>query len=236
MLGNYDPTGIIVCLDSPPYFRSDIYPEYKKLRKKNKDPEREKAIGQNRKLVMELLALLSIKTWGEEGMEADDLIAAACDEYNEDYDRIVIGSNDDDLYQLFKYDNVYFRSAKGNKDSGLFSLEDFYRENPTMTLRKWMRLLMIAGTHNDVAGIRGYGKKKAMDILDGGKYREFYKEYEEELDLFNALIDLPYHDDLEPPNLIRLGFSERRLMTFLATNGIEYTGYMKNAFKNLNGE
>lgn len=236
MLGNYDPTDIIVCIDSPPYFRSDIYPEYKKLRKKTKDPEREKAIGQNRKLVMELLALLSIKTWEEEGMEADDLIAAACDKHHDDYDRIVVGSNDDDLYQLFKYENVYFRSKKGNKESGLYSADDFYEDNPGMTLRKWIRLLMMKGTHNDVAGIKGIGPAKAEAVLKEGRWKEFYKEHEKELDMYFTLIDLPFTDDLETPELIRLGFSERKLMRFLASNGIEYTGYMKNAFKTLNGE
>ena len=236
MLSKYSPTDIIVCKDSPPYFRSDIYPKYTQLRKKQKDPEREKDIQQNRKLVDALLNRLSITQWEEEGMEADDLIAATCDELHNKYDRIIIGSNDDDLYQLFKYDNIFFRSKKGNKDSGLYSAEDFYEDNPRMTLRKWMRLLMMKGTHNDIAGIKGIGPAKALKILEEGKWRQFYKDNKEELDLYQALIDLPYSDDLEPPDLIRDSFSERRVMNFLASNGIEYTGYMKNAFRILNGE
>ena len=236
MIGKYQPDDILVCLDSPPYFRSDVYPQYKKLRAKAKDPEREKAIGQNRKLVTQLLEELSIRTWGEEGMEADDLIAAACDKHHDDYDRIVIGSNDDDLYQLFKYENVYFRSKKGNKESGLYSADDFYEDNADMTLRKWMRLLMMKGTHNDIAGIKGIGPAKAEAVLAEGRWRKFYKENEEELDLYHSLIQLPYVNTLEVPELIRLGFNTRKLMRFLASNGIEYTGYMKNAFKTLNGE
>ncbi len=236
LLHHHPTTDILVCGDSKPYLRSERYPEYKMLRQKQKDPERDEQLHFNRLAIIKLLELMSVKVWGEKGMEADDLIAAACDDYSGSYDRIVIASNDDDLYQLFRHKNVFFKSKKGKKGEGLYGWEDFKEEYPGMTLRKWMRLLMMKGTHNDVAGIKGIGPAKAEAVLREGRWKEFYNKYQEQLDLFHDIIKLPYEDDLESPPPQCAGFNERKVMRFLATYGIEYTGRMKQAFSILNGD
>lgn len=234
---HYHPSrDIIVCVDSKPYLRSERYPEYKMLRQKQKDPARDAALHFNRLAIIEFLELMSIKVWEEKGMEADDLIAAACDDYAGSSVRVIVASNDDDLYQLFRHPNVYFRSKKGDKGTGLYGWEDFQLDNPGMTLRKWMRLLMMKGTHNDVAGIKGIGPAKAAAVLREGRWKEFYNQHQEALDLFHDIIKLPYHDDLGVPILISPGFNERKVMRFLAGYGIEYTGKMKQSFSILNGE
>ena len=148
LLTQHPTTDVIICGDYPPYVRSKIYPEYKLLRKKNKDPERGEKLHFNRLAVIEFVKLLGLVYWEEEGMEADDLIAAACDAYTGEYDRIVVASNDDDLYQLFRHPNIFFKSKKGNKDTGLYGIDNFSEAYPGLTIRNWTRALMMAGTHD----------------------------------------------------------------------------------------
>ena len=236
LLSHHPTTDIIICGDSKPYLRSARYPEYKMLRKKQQDPERNEKLHFNRLAVLEFIQMLGLTYWGEEGMEADDLIAASCDEYSDTYDQIVVASNDDDLYQLFRHKNVFFKSKKGTKETGLYGWEDFQEDNPGMTLRKWMRLLMMKGTHNDVAGIKGIGPAKAEAVLREGRWKSFYAEHQEQLDLFHDIIKLPYHDDLDVHEPYNFGFNERKIMRFLAGYGIEYTSKMKQSFSILNGE
>ena len=239
LISNHPTQDIIVCLDAKPYLRSKRYPEYKMLRQKQKDPERDERLHFNRLAVIDFLEFMSIKVWEEKGMEADDLIAAACDDYSSSYDRIVVASNDDDLYQLFRNKNVFFKSKKGNKKGGLDGLygwEDFQEDNPGMNLRRWMRLLMMKGTHNDVAGIKGIGPAKAEAVLREGRWKEFYNQHQEQLDLFHDIIKLPYYNNLDVPFSYTSGFNERSIMKFLAGYGIEYTGRMRHAFSILNDE
>lgn len=235
LLSAHPTTDIIVCSDSKPYLRSLIFPEYKLKRKKAKDPEKGKKLGQNSKMVVELLDLMGITLWLETGMEADDLIAAACDQYTDIYDRIIVASNDDDMYQLFRHDNIFFKSKKANKQTGLYGYDDFKEEYGGMSLRNWMRVLYMAGTHNELPGIFGIGRKTAIKIIEESRYRQVYKENQETIDLHQELIKLPYHDDLDAPEPSESGFNERKLMRWLAGYGIEYTGKMKYAFKILNG-
>lgn len=234
LLYNHPTRDVLICSDFPPYLRSEIYPEYKLLRKKQKDPDRQEKLHFNRLAVVKFVKMLGIQYWEEEGMEADDLIAAACEIYTDDYEQIVVASNDDDLYQLFKHGNIFFKSKKGNKRDGLYGFEDFKEEYPEITLRTWMRILMMAGTHNDVAGIRGIGFKTALKKIKNGEYRQFYKEHQEKLDLFHQVIKLPYHDNIKVPYPKYMTFNERKVMRFLAGYGIEYTGRMKQAFSILN--
>ena len=93
----------------------------------------------------------------------------------------------------------------------------------------------MAGTHNELPGIRGIGRKTAIKIIEEGRYRQVYKENQEIIDLHQELIQLPYHDDLDVPFCATgPGFNERKLMRWLAGYGIDYTGKMKYAFKILN--
>jgi len=235
LLSSHPTTDIIVCSASKPYLRSKIFPEYKLKRKKSQDPDKGKKLGQNSKMVEEFLALLGVKLWEEKGMEADDLIAAACDDYTDSFDRIIVASNDDDMYQLFRHDNIFFKSKKANKGTGVYGYDDFIEEYDGMSLRDWMRILYMAGTHNELPGIRGIGRKTAMKIIAEGTYRRTYKEHKKILDLHKKLIRLPFLDNLDVPfSATGPGFKERELMKFLAGYGIEYTGKMKYAFKILN--
>ena len=76
--------------------------------------------------------------------------------------------------------------------------------------------------------------KTALKILEEGRFRELYDKHEEKLDLFQRVIKLPYHDDLDVPFSCSEGFNERKVMRFLAGYGIEYTGRMKQSFSILN--
>jgi len=234
LLSKYPTPHVIVCSDSPPYLRSKDYPDYKLRRARQKDPDREKAIAQNRQFALDFLELMSIDYWEEKGLEADDLIAIACKKYHKEFDQVIVASNDDDLYQLFKFGNVYFKSKKGNKESGLYGFEEFKKEYPDLSLEDWLRILTMAGTHNDLPGIRGIGEVTAFKIIREGTYRKTYRKHKKTIDLFSKLIRLPYHDDVEVPPAYAFGFNERKLMKFLAGKGIEYSGHMKKAFSIFN--
>lgn len=233
LLSNFPTNNIIVCSDGPPYLRSERFPEYKaRRRNRERDPEEEKKKRTGRRLVLDFIELANIPFWEEKGLEADDLIAAACDLYHKEFDRIIIVSNDDDLCQLFKYKNVYLKPKKG-----LRGIKDFEEEYPAISLEDWLKILAMAGTHNDLPGIKGVGIKTALKkIKDKKEYKKFYKENKKLLDLFYELIKLPYHNDLDPPPPNCLGFSNRSLIMFLAGLGIKYTHSMQESFDTIQGE
>ncbi len=99
---------VVICCDNKKYWRKEVYPHYKAMRKKN----REKSdLDWNKifKILNELREDLKIhfpyKVIDVDGAEADDVIAILT--MNKDPDeKIIICSSDGDFKQLQRYDNV----------------------------------------------------------------------------------------------------------------------------------
>lgn len=230
-INNHKPSKILVCNDKPPYFRKDIYPQYKEQRRKNRDPERYEIIHQNRKYCQELLEILNITFWEVVGFEADDLIAEICDVMSCSYDKTIVVSNDDDLFQLLRFPEVYLQRSKV-----LYSREDFKKDYPTISFKNFLQVKSLAGGHNGVPGFKGIGMKTALKIVkDKKRFKEFLKENEKEYLLYKQLTELPFPGKpIETMyTLSSVNYSEGRIMRFLAKYGIVLKPFMKKALESL---
>ena len=229
LINSADYRDILICLDSGPYSRLKAYPEYKSKRKK--DPEVGAKLKESKEYILEFLDIINIQIWEEKGLEADDLIASSCAKYRRKYDRIIIASSDDDLYSLFKWHNVFLK-----KKDGLYGILDYEKDYSDIPLEDWTLISAMAGTHNDLPGLKGIGRKTAIKKLNGpvDEWEEFYKANKRYIELFHSLIKLPYEKRRAPALEERSRIKERKLMQWLATYGIQYTGAMRDAVETLN--
>jgi 5'-3' exonuclease len=102
---------IVLCDDSTNYWRKDFHPYYKGARKKQRkeSPFDWALIFNNlKKIKDELREHFPYRLIQIERAEADDIIAALCEEWSTSHpeEKILILSNDHDFLQLQKYSNV----------------------------------------------------------------------------------------------------------------------------------
>ena len=156
--------------DSKTSKRSDIYPEYKVKRKKDKSPEdiALDAISypQFGEVVNYVLPKMGYKNiFNSEGLEGDDIIARVCRDYPEC--EIIVVSNDHDLYQLLS-DNVCIFDPRANN---YYSIDDF-REQYGISPKMWKRVKAIGGCSSDeVKGVpipQPDPTKKQMHVAEKG--------------------------------------------------------------------
>ena len=182
----FSPDVLVFCWDSKKSLRKEVYPEYKANRRKSgKDYT---SLWQQESQLKDIIPQLGWNQFGAiEGLEADDLIANICHQSD---DQIIIVSNDSDMYQLLdKKISMYFPIKKE-----LFTANDFifkYRIDPNM----WVLKDAIAGTHNNIKGVKGIGEKKTLDYLRRGIESKYAKMIDDQFSLWEPnikLIELPY--------------------------------------------
>lgn len=231
-INKYKPSHILICKDSPPYLRSSLYPEYKADRKTAKKPDWYPAIRSTYAMVDMFLEHIHCPPWGIAGFEADDLIAAATEQHHDNYDQILVLSNDDDLYQLLCYSNILLLKKAGNMD-----YQSFKKEYPMLEPQDWVTITAMAGTHNAVKGIERCGLKTAI------KWFEYYQttgvthakvqEHKDLIERNRGLIQLPlqikdYQIEKIQPQAPTI--QTRNMMRYLSRYGISYTSTMDTAF------
>jgi DNA polymerase-1 len=232
-VGLFFPDNIVVCSDGHPYFRKDIYPDYKGDRKKVHDIEFFEIIKESRKHCELFLGTLDIQFWKVPGFEADDLFAFLCQEYQKQFASIVIVSSDDDLFQLLKWDNV-----KLQRNKVLYTRANFDSEyNDLSPDLDWVYIKAMAGTHNGVPGLPRVGMITALKIFrDKERFEKIYKEHSSLLDVYKRCIELPFSTNTVPaiPKLESTRYVERKLIKFLSKFGIELQSWMRNSLEKLN--
>jgi len=166
----FSPTGIGFCFDGGIDKRLELYPQYKNSRRKKKrempEEEREERRGlyqQIYRLRTSLLAQLGYRNiFWQEGYEADDLIASACDclEFS---DRAIIVSSDSDLWQLLS-SKVTIWNPRTKSPMNLSVFQKKYPISPSV----WADVKAIAGdSSDDIEGIKGIGPINAVKYLTG---------------------------------------------------------------------
>ena len=228
------PEYVIVCSDSRPYIRTKLFSGYKSGRNKDVSLELIKDNQFNREKCHEFLDMIGLPLWVEKGLEADDLISLACNKYQNKFRRIVISSNDSDLYQLLKSGNVCIRKKVKNKYI-LYSKKNFKEEFGGITTKQYIKYLAIKGTHNSIPGIEGYGNVKALRaVKDNVLLDDIYSKHREVLELYERIIKLPFTSgNTSIPELKKAVYNERRVMRFMIDLGIDLTKSMSTAFNRL---
>ena len=224
-------THVVVCEDVKPYLRSEVYPEYKLLRKKNADEELKALFQESLPMVLEALDVIGIPVMGFKGFESDDGIGWLATTHRHRFHRIYGSSNDSDLYQLLRFDN--FRLLKGGDMTEIVDRAKVF-EQFGVDPEGYMLAQALKGTHNDVAGIPGVGEGKAFAaVKDPGQMRRWRERWAELIDRNQELQRLP-HPKFPHTTLPGMGtFKARALYKFCGRYDIEVTGAMISAFESI---
>lgn len=151
--------------DSKESLREQIFPEYKKRRKKEKSDEDKEldalSYPQFDALRDRIVPQLGFKnSYMQVGYEADDLIAALV-QNPKPGSKYIIVSSDEDLYQLLS-DNVSMYSIKRKQ---IYTAKNLYKDYG-IEPNKWAMIKAIGGCKTDeVPGIVGVGEKTAAKYL-----------------------------------------------------------------------
>jgi DNA polymerase-1 len=157
----YKGVKVETCWDSPQLKKKQLNKSYKSDRNNKKNE-----IYSMAELLKEYLSIYGIDQFYALGYEADDIILRRAKKYSEDGKKVLIISNDSDMLlgmdkniyilrnndKIFNHKNIL--KHVGEKDGIEFhSKEQFHL------------YLSITGTHNNVSGIYGFRKKKAIEII-----------------------------------------------------------------------
>lgn len=128
---------LVICADDRHYWRRDIFPYYKALRKESRDEspiDWNQVYGVLNKIRDEVKEYFPYKVIQVEKAEADDIIGTLCKEFgnllnNDTTERILIYSSDKDFQQLQKYANVDQYSPITRKWIRMSNPADYLKEH-----------------------------------------------------------------------------------------------------------
>lgn len=226
-------THLVVGADSPPYIRSESYPDYKKLRKKDMDPGLRESASETIRYAREFHECIGIPVWSLPGFEFDDLVGVAVRDLRHRFDAIVAMTNDSDCAQFFTTPSFYMYRGK----KGRYTLEDFKKDPDWAGIgpSDVVELLSMTGTHNDVGGIVGVGPKRAADAIRGVPNAvALVRPHQSVVDRNRALIELPHSQfpkDVGPPVAYTRSFNSRKVFSFCSMFGIQTTSSMLDSFE-----
>ena len=227
-VSKYNIDRVLVCKDSPPYKRKEMYKTYKGDRKEV-TPDEQKELQDSTNLVEEFLKLSGFIVLAKQGYEADDLIAYTQKFYTQENHKIYIKSSDDDLHQLLDKNTVLLKN-KG----AIYNLRNFNRDN-NFGVEDWALYTAIKGGHNNLKGLKGIGPTKAAKIiLNETTLAEVLIENEAYLTMAMKLIELPFEGcEIEESKQIK--FKRIEYLLFLTKLGIDPTAALTDPFTKFSG-
>lgn len=168
-ISHFESSKLIFVWDSKYSIRREVYPEYKKLRKKRHDEasEEEKRSKRNahkqfseiRDYVLPSLGFKNI--FMQDGYEADDLMASI--KMNNNRYRFIIITTDKDMYQLIDENCILYSPASKSVQT-VTTFKDEFGCHPSL----WGKARSISGCSTDnVIGVLGVGEKTAIKYLTG---------------------------------------------------------------------
>jgi DNA polymerase I len=189
LVGQFSPDIVYFPLDGKPASRLEADPNYKANRKiDTDDPDVvkywESFHAQKRIIISSIQKDYPIRTLFHPDQECDDLVQYII-EYHHKGDDVVVASSDTDFIQLLnKYPGKVKLYNPTSKE---------YRENTAYDYISWKA--MVGDKADNIAGVRGIGKKTATKILSEGtlndrlKDDKFRRAYEKSYNLIK-FIDL----------------------------------------------
>lgn len=202
-INTWKPTHCAVVTDARPYKRQLLYPEYKSNREKKKDPNDPtfQRFSESRIYCEDFLKRIELPLIKVQGYEADDIMAHFIQKLHDRFENIILVTNDSDMVQMLKFDNVILEKGKRGK----YTITDFNRDYDCLTPESWWKIGAIAGTHNAVPQlIPKVREKTAMKIIrDQNRWDSIYSDYKEKIDLHRKLIELPFDDEI-PEDILQL--------------------------------
>ncbi len=149
--------GVAVCVDTPPYDRKALSPEYKANREKP-DP----ALTDQLRRVKERLVQDGFPLWGVTGAEADDIVASATLWATNAGHTVHVASADKDLLALVS-ERVYFRNTSTDDIFDVGKVAEKFKVQP------WQMpsyLALVGDKSDNVKGVAGVGAVKAAELVN----------------------------------------------------------------------
>lgn len=171
LLKERQPTHVVVAFDSRgPVFRHEMYAEYKA----NRPPMPEELAGQI-PYIKQAVGALGLRSFEENDVEADDIIASAAKTLSAEGNRVVIVSGDKDLLQLVD-DNVTMWDPMKNTIMDSDAVVAKYKVAPHRLLDCFA---LIGDSSDNVPGVPGVGPKSAEKLINQfGSLEELYEQVE----------------------------------------------------------
>ncbi len=151
------PSHVAMVMDAPgPTFRDEIYSEYKATR-----PPMPEDLRLQLPRVDEVVSAFRVATVRQEGVEADDLIAAMVRRFSGEADRVVIVSSDKDLMALVS-DRVVMLDTLKDRWIGVPEVTERFGVAP----ERIPDVLALMGDSSDnIPGVPGVGPKTASRLV-----------------------------------------------------------------------
>jgi 5'-3' exonuclease len=155
---------VIVCLDSPPYWRKTVFPEYKAGR------EREPEYAAIYKWTVERVHADGFNVARAPGEEADDVIATLATIYTEEYgctDVRIVGADKDALQLVTESVRCFVPKGRGEFEiRGPEHVKEKYGVAPTDFA---LMLAIMGDTSDKIPGIKGIGQIGAGKLINAYK-------------------------------------------------------------------
>ncbi len=171
--------------------RHEIYPEYKATRQAPPSD-----LSDQKQLIMKFADLIGLAQIMQQGVEADDLMYSAAKELAHDEFHAVIVTSDKDLGQalgssIFLYDP--FKNA-------IIDVESFEQNKGFPAEKLPFYHALLGDTSDNIPGVKGIGKKGALDLVQRWK----------------NLTDLYEHIDEVKPERLRAALKQNKENAFLS--------------------
>lgn len=155
IIDNFNPSSLIVAWDSRgKTFRNDLYAEYKATRQK---PPSELFV--QKEYIFKFLDTIGVAQIAQENYEADDIIAALAQQYQDQ--QIVLVCPDKDMYQLLSENFIIFDPFKDR----LIDTETFRAEQGFGPEKVPFYYALLGDSSDNIPGVAGIGKKGALELV-----------------------------------------------------------------------
>lgn len=157
----------VFCWDIGESKRKELYPEYKANRVKLRQTTcTENSLRDQMIKVRKAISDIGFaNNYGEEGIEADDIIASVCKLSLRANEEAVIVSQDEDFYQLLQQDRIWMWKPGSKK---AYTENCFRKQFYNISPASWHNVKCLSGCSTDnVKGIKGVGELTAAKYIAG---------------------------------------------------------------------
>lgn len=182
----FSPDYLVFCWDSHKSIRKEINTEYKANRNKLPAEVYTSLWQQEATLKNDVIPKLGWNQIEHDRLESDDIVANICLTPRFADEKMIIVSNDSDFYQLLDP----MKSMYSPTMDEMYTEADFrkeYQVEPSL----WAFVKAIGGCYTDnIKGLKGIGKDKAIKFLTLGKKYKRYEEIERQKDVWEKNLEL----------------------------------------------
>ncbi len=169
LINERSPEFIAVAFDSRgPVFRHAMYGDYKANR-----PSMPEELAGQIPYIKEAVGALGIKSYEEQGIEADDIIGSAVRRLTDCGHRVIIVSGDKDLLQLVT-DDVHMWDPMNDRLMDRQAIEKKYQVDPEQLLDCFA---LTGDSSDNIPGVPGIGPKTSAKLI--GEYGSLENLYEQ---------------------------------------------------------